>query len=99
METGYVILTLKFFREEEQWVGECEELGVSTFSDSLDEVREALEDLVMLDLNALESIGERERFFEKNGIEFYPYDHPAPERQYMLIPDNLVESKQVPIGV
>ena len=63
MADGYVILTLRFFQEEGQWVGDCEELGVAHYGETLDEVRTGLEDLLVLTLDTMESVGERERFF------------------------------------
>ncbi len=35
---SYVYLTLRYFQEEGQWVGDCEELGVARYGESLDEV-------------------------------------------------------------
>ena len=99
MASGYVILTLTFSREDEQWIGECEELGVGTFGDNLDAVRAELEELVQLDLDGLETIGERERFFAEHGIELFPIDEPAPRREYSLQPDGcLLEPKRVFVG-
>jgi predicted RNase H-like HicB family nuclease len=99
MASGYVVLTLTFSREDDQWIGECEELGVGTFGDSLDEVRAELEELVQLDLNGLEAIGERERFFAEHGIELFSIDEPAPSREYSLQPDGcLLEPKRVIVG-
>lgn len=72
MTEGYVILTQRFYQEEGQWVGDCEELGVAHCGDSLDEVRAGLEELLMLTLNTMESVGERERFFAEHGITLHP---------------------------
>ncbi len=66
-----VILTVEIQREGEQWVGRCVELGTATFGESVDEVHEELIDLVVLHLNGLEDVGERERFFEARGIKVY----------------------------
>lgn len=63
-----VILTVEIQREGEQWVGQCMELGTATFGDSVDQVHEELMDLIVLHLNGLEDVGERERFFEAHGI-------------------------------
>ena len=66
--SGYVTLTLSFEQEGSEWVGECLELGTSTFADTLEECQVELQDLVTDHLNVLEEIGERERFFEEWGI-------------------------------
>jgi len=68
---GYVILTYKFHKENKKWVAYCEELGTSTFGRSLTEAKERIRDAVLCHLNALEDVGERERFFKEHGIEFY----------------------------
>ena len=99
MTAGYVILTLRFFQEEGQWVGDCEELGVAQCGDSLDEVRAGLEELLMLTLYTMESVGERERFFAEHSITLHPFDQPAPTQEYHVLPDtHLVEPKRIPIG-
>ena len=68
---GFVILQLAFRQEGKQWVGECVELGTSTFASSLPRAHKELIELVELDLSTLEQTGERERFFEEHGIKFY----------------------------
>jgi hypothetical protein len=68
---GYVILTLRFEREGNKWVGTCLELGTSTFHRTLKRCEEELRELVVEHLNALEEAGERERFFQKWGIAFH----------------------------
>lgn len=99
MTDGYVILTLRFFQEEDQWVGDCEELGVAHCGDSLDEVRSGLQELLMLTLDTMESVGESERFFAEHGITLHPSDQPAPTQEYHVLPDtHLVEPKRIPIG-
>ncbi len=68
---GYILLTVTFFEEDDQWVGLCQELGTATCADTLDEAHEALEEAIFMQLNALEELGERPRFFEKHGIRLY----------------------------
>lgn len=68
-KTEYVVLTLQFERADGGWVGTCIELSTSTSGDTLDEVQEALHDLVTLHLNTLEEVGERRRFFAEHDIE------------------------------
>ena len=64
----YVVLTMVFHEEGNNWVGVCKNLGVSSWGDTFEEVRKALDDLVLLNLNTLEELGERERFFEEHNI-------------------------------
>ena len=68
---GYVILTYKFQKEGRRWTAHCEELGTATFGRSLPEAERRLEEAVLLHLNTLEDIGERERFFTEHGIQFH----------------------------
>ena len=68
---GYIILTAEFWREDNQWVGLCRELGTSSFGNTLEEAREALGDLVMLHVRTLESLNERKAFFKAHGIVFH----------------------------
>ena len=65
---GYVHLTLEFCKEGKRWIACCEELGTATFGRSLPEAEEKLKEAVLLHLNAIEAVGERERFFKENGI-------------------------------
>jgi len=70
-ESGYIALTLKFYKDGKRWVSFCEELGTSTFGRSLAEAEERIREAVLLHLNTLEELGERERFFKDNGITLY----------------------------
>ena len=96
---SYVILTLRFFKEEGQWVGDCKELGVAHHGNTLDEVRSGLEELLALTLDTMESVGERERFFAEHGITLHPSDRPTPAQELHIFPNtHLVEPKRIPIG-
>jgi predicted RNase H-like HicB family nuclease len=77
-ELGYIQLTLLFYKEEDQWIGECKELGISTYGDTIEEVKSELPELVELHVNALEEAGERENYFKENGIIIY--SEKIPER-------------------
>ena len=68
MASKYVALTLSFEREGDVWVGVCLELGTSTFADTLEECQSELLEFVEENLNLLEEVGERDRFFKKWGI-------------------------------
>ena len=47
---------LSYRVESEVWIGECRELGVSSWGDTFEEAREALQGLVLLELNTLEEL-------------------------------------------
>ena len=82
MASKYVALTLSFKREGDVWVGVCLELGTSTFSDTLEECQSELQEFVEENLNLLEEVGERDRFFKKWGITVQ--DTLAPPAQFTI---------------
>lgn len=65
---GYVVLTLKFQKQGRRWTSYCEELGTATFGRSLPEADQRIKEAVLLHLNTLEDVGERERFFKEHNI-------------------------------
>jgi predicted RNase H-like HicB family nuclease len=69
---GYVVLTLKFQQKGRRWTAYCEELGTATFGRSLPEADQRLKEAIMLHINTLEDVGERERFFKEHNIQVYP---------------------------
>ena len=68
---GYVVLTFRFRKEGRRWTAYCEELGTAVFGRSLPEADKRLSEAVLLHLNTLEEVGERERFFKKHNIELH----------------------------
>ena len=74
---GYVVLTLQFRKEGRRWAAYCEELSTATFGRSLTEAESRLKEAVVLHVNTLEDVGERERFFQECNIRFY---HTKPTR-------------------
>ncbi len=74
METakGYILLTVRFEREDNRWTAECLELGTASFGDTHEEAEETITEAIQLHLDGLEEHGERERFFRENNIAVYP---------------------------
>jgi predicted RNase H-like HicB family nuclease len=68
---GYVVLTFRFQKEDRRWLARCEELGTSVFGRSLPEAERLLDEAILLHLNTLENVGERERFFKENKISYH----------------------------
>lgn len=68
---GYVVLTFRFNKEDNRWLGHCEELGTATFGRSIPEVDKKLKEAVLIHLNTLEDVGECERFFKEHNIVFH----------------------------
>jgi len=74
---GYVVLTLKFRKVGRRWTVYCEELGTATFGRSLPEADKKIKEAVVLHLNTLEEVGERNRFFREHNIDFH---HTKPKK-------------------
>ena len=70
MSAGYVVVTLIFQKTGRRWTARCEELGTATFGRSLPEADKKIKEAVLLHINTLEDVGERERFFRENNIQF-----------------------------
>src|SRR4030067_2775734 len=68
---GYVVLTLKFQKQGRRWTALCEELGTATFGRSLPEADQRLKEAVLLHLNTLDDVGERESFFKEHNIQLH----------------------------
>lgn len=68
-ETGYIRLTYEFYKEERKWVAICHELGTSTFGRSISDAERKLDEAVLLHLDTLEEVGERQRFFKEHHIQ------------------------------
>lgn len=72
-KSGYIVVTFKFRREGKKWTAICEELGTSTFGRSILEAHKKLKEAVLLHLDTLEEVGERERFFKEHNISFHSH--------------------------
>lgn len=70
---GYVVLTLKFRKEGDKWTARCVELGTATFGLTLEEAEERIREAVILHLNTLEDVGERERFLKEHNIAYHAH--------------------------
>jgi len=73
----FVVLTMEFSKEGATWLGFCRELGTATDGRTLPQVEKELMKLVLLHLNGLEDIGEREKLFKERRIKVYQRDVPA----------------------
>ena len=74
---GYITITFQFRKEGRRWVACCDELGTATFGRSIPEAERKLKEAVVLHLNTLEDVNERERFFEQHSIKYYRTKPPA----------------------
>ncbi len=87
--TTFIEITIIFQPEGDKWTAECRELGTAAFGDTLDEAREAIEDLIQLHLNTLEELGESKRFLRESGVKVHPI---APKHV------STVEVRDIPFG-
>lgn len=88
---GYITLTLVMSHEDDVWVGVCQELGVSTFSDNLDELLRELKVLVAQHLASLEKNKSRVSFFKKHGI--HVHKTPVAAAANMRVPSGAVVTR------
>jgi predicted RNase H-like HicB family nuclease len=64
-----ILLTVDFQEYEGQWVGTILELGVSTYADTLDELRSELTDALLLQLNEIERLGFTDEYLKEQGVK------------------------------
>ena len=87
-ETGvidfFAPLTFDFEQEGERWVGICLELGTSTFSNSLQEIREELLECVELQLNEVSRLGFTADYLQENRVRVIPAPSQADENAFAL---------------
>lgn len=96
-----VIVNLRFYRDKNnKWIGECLELGTTSFGDTIEEAKESLIDLIELHLNTLEELGEKKRFFKKHNIKTFK-EKPKSIRQIRVpyIENTLIGQFQVPVTI
>ena len=80
-----IVLTLRLWREDDQWLGECAELGTATFGTSTEEVREELKDLVLLHVKTMAAAGQLETVLAERGVTVYEEDE-SPETSVLVSP-------------
>ena len=63
-----VELFLAYGMEDGEWVGVCEQLGVAANADTLEETKEILKDLIMLQLQGVEELTTVSSYLAENGV-------------------------------
>ena len=71
-----ITLTCTYSQEGDQWVGICDELGTSTFADTLDHTRIELQEAVQLQLNEVERIADIRGYLSDNEVAIRPVRQP-----------------------
>mgnify|MGYP001597581267 FL=1 len=61
---GYVVLTVIFEKEGNQFTAYCRELGTPTCGDTIEEALANLEEAIQVHIEGLRETGELERFFK-----------------------------------
>lgn len=69
--SGFVLVTLRVRRKENEWIGDCPELGTATSADTQEEALESLKELILLQLATLTEVGEVWRFLKENKVRCY----------------------------
>ena len=68
---GFILITVRFEKEADQWAATCLELGTAACGDTFEEAQDAIREAIGLQLNALEEMGDCQSFFQRHGIKFY----------------------------
>ena len=66
------ILTVKYHREDDKWLGECIELGTATFAETLEEVRQELNEAIALQVNDMDQLGFAREYLADHGVQALP---------------------------
>lgn len=69
---GFIELTFRVYPEDGQSVSECDELGVTSCGDTIDEALLNLDDATSLYLSAITESGDRARIFAERGVTMLP---------------------------
>lgn len=81
----HIVVTLKAYKEDGQWVSECLEFDVASAGDTLDEAFENATDAVIVYLNTLEEKGLREKVFAERHVNVHTED-PEPDGELVTLP-------------
>jgi hypothetical protein len=83
-----VVLTANFEQEEDKWVGTVLELGISTYADTIEVLRQELADAVILQLNEVERLGFMDEYLKEHGVRqaFLPAGEGVQRDRWSLLP-------------
>lgn len=83
---GHVRLHFRTFQEDDQWVGRCRELGISTCADTRVEAEAGIIEATTLYLETLADEGELGRILDRYGLEVIVGEPPDVEEWEEQIP-------------
>jgi predicted RNase H-like HicB family nuclease len=76
----------------------CNELGTASCGDTLDEVRKNILEAIEVHLNALESCGERNRFFKSKNIKLISSENRPKTRKISVPSQSLTMLRDIPVN-
>jgi predicted RNase H-like HicB family nuclease len=93
---GYILVRIRVWPEDEKFVGECVELDVSSFGDTVDDAIRMTLEATELYLETIDDLGERERLFAEKGVTFYSAEPPPGTEVYVTVhPGEVVSSQRL----
>ena len=72
-----LVVTLRYWREDDLWIGKCDELGVSTFDPSLDTLVTELQEMAEDHVAFLEETGSLSDYLDRFGLNPEPDGAPS----------------------
>lgn len=69
---GHILVTFRVRAEDGQYAAYCDELGVASCGDTVQDAFRAIEAATLLYLDVIEAGGDRERICFERGIRFLP---------------------------
>ena len=90
--TGSIQLTQIVEREGSQFAAHCPELGIASCGDTIEEAFANIHEAILLHLDVLEDLGDRDRVFRERGIEV---SYETPEESQ---PTRFTRTVRVPAG-
>ena len=82
--TAIFVLTVSFRTQDGEWMGECLELGTTAVADTLEEVRQRLNEAISLQINEMDRVGCAREILADRGV------HPLPIAESLLTATNYV---------
>lgn len=78
-------LFLDYGIEEGEWVGVCKQLGIAANSDTLDETKEILKDLILLQLNGIDGLTSICDYLSENGVTILEPESPPDDESGFIL--------------
>ena len=96
----YIELTLVIEDEDGRFASYCRELGTASCGNTVDEALHNIREAVQVHLNALDEVGERDRFLKTRGIRTKTWRQPKrPRTPEIKIPiGSLATRERIPVS-